>query len=270
MTLSPPPRRCFRDGCHEFTPETANHIYCTECGCKRRYENARKRLTNLSTTREEMEATWEKQEALKMGRAVNAAEKNDYLWSNKTWAFFDIETTNLQASIGTMLSAAIKSKGDPNVWTYAVPSFRVGEPWFPRNDADLVEALRDELEKYDYVATYYGSRFDVPYLQTRLLSHGMRPMSDFRHWDLFYIPKFRLKLHSNRLDAVTEFMYGKTEKTRVVGDIWNRAAMGDAEAMEYIVEHNIKDVEELEKVGTDLRGFSNLSAIRLRHYGSSL
>lgn len=269
MTFSPPPRRCFRDGCHEFTPETANHIYCTECGCKRRYENARKRLTDPVTTRSEMEATWEKQEALKMGRAVNAAEKNDYLWALKRWGFFDIETSNLQASIGTMLSASIKEKGGPTT-SFALQGFRPGDPWRPQNDGEIVEAIRDEVEKYDYVVTYYGSRFDIPYLQTRLLNYGMRPLDNFRHWDLFYVPKFRLKLHSNRLDAVTEFIYGKTEKTRVIGDIWNRAMRGDAEAMAYIVEHCEKDVSELEKVATDLRGFSNLSAIRLHHYGSSL
>jgi len=269
MSIPMPPRRCFRDGCHEFTPNQPNHIYCTPCGCKRRAENAAKRLTPVLNTHEEQVAKWQKQEDLKMGKAVEAAEKNDYLWNTKKWGFFDIETSNLKASIGTMLSASIGSAGG-EVSSYALDGFRTGDPWRARSDAEIVERIRDELETYDYIVTYYGTRFDIPYLQTRLLAHGMRPLNDFRHWDLFYVPKFRLALHSNRLAVVGEFLYGKTEKTRVIGDIWNRAMMGDAEAMEYIVDHCEKDVIELERIATDLRGFSNLSAIRLHHYGSSL
>ena len=271
MSIPLPPRRCYYDGCCEFTPGMHNGIYCREHNCKRRYENQKKRLTPLVTTREDSEKLWELQEARKYGKAVNAAEKNDYLWENKKWVSFDIETSNLKASIGTMLSASMKTVGGAgDIISYSIPGFKVGEPWQPRTDKELVEAVRDTLERYDYIITYYGTRFDIPFLQTRLLAHGMRPLTDYRHWDLYYVPKFRLALHSNRLAVVGEFLYGKTEKTRVIGEVWTRAMMGDQEAMDYIVEHCEKDVTELENIATDLRGFSNLSAIRLHHYGSSL
>uniref|UniRef100_A0A6H1ZJI9 Uncharacterized protein n=1 Tax=viral metagenome TaxID=1070528 RepID=A0A6H1ZJI9_9ZZZZ len=38
-------RLCTYDQCHEFTPHSWNHYYCDTCGCKRKAENARKRLS---------------------------------------------------------------------------------------------------------------------------------------------------------------------------------------------------------------------------------
>jgi len=87
--------------------------------------------------------------------------------------------------------------------------------------------------------------------------------------DLYYVARHRLKLHSNRLAVVAETLFGESEKTRVVGPIWTRAVAGDKEAMDYIVEHCIIDVDVLEQVFERLRGFVNLSATRWRKYGAS-
>ena len=137
------------------------------------------------------------------------------------------------------------------------------------DDHATVLLLRDWLESYDYVCTYYGTGFDIPYLNTRLIVHGERPISRLRHVDLYYTAKFQLKLHSNRLDVVAETLFGKSEKTRVLGPVWTRAAQGDPEAMKYIVEHCEIDVEVLERVFHRLRGFINLSEKRIKLFGRS-
>lgn len=263
MTLLIPPRRCYRDGCHIFQPETANHIYCTECGCKRKFENARKRLTKPLNTHEDMVEHWELQEQRKMANALLALERNDHILQTKSIGFFDIEATNLSASIGEMLSASVKTYRDPEVWSV----------WqaIPEDDGDrtLVVNVRDYLETFDYVCTFYGTGYDIPFLNTRLLIHGERPLAQIRHLDLYYVARHNLKLHSNRLAVVEETLLGEGTKTRVLGPVWTKAQRGDRDAMKYIVDHCELDVIALESAFERLRGFVNFSAIKLRKYGGS-
>jgi uncharacterized protein YprB with RNaseH-like and TPR domain len=177
---------------------------------------------------------------------------------------FDIETTNLDASIGMILCACVKEMGGE---TFTAVS-RMPEGGF-MDDHEVVVQIRDWLEEYDYVCTYYGTGFDIPYLNTRLLIHGERPINRIRHVDLYYTAKFQLKLHSNRLAVVAETLFGNSDKTRVLGPVWTRAAQGDPEAMKYIVDHCQIDVEVLERVFNHLRGFINLSEKRIKLFGRS-
>ncbi|KKM03885.1 hypothetical protein LCGC14_1769890, partial [marine sediment metagenome] len=143
------------------------------------------------------------------------------------------------------------------------------EPGSLMDDKDIAVQMRDYLEDLDYVCTYYGTGFDIPYLNTRLLIHNERPLAKLRHVDLYYVARTHLKLHSNRLDVVAESLFGESEKTRVVGPIWTRAMQGSEEDMAYIVEHCEKDVKVLEDVFETLRGFVNLSVKRWRKFGGS-
>ena len=68
-----PKRRCAYDSCHEFEPGSYNGKYCRECKCKRKRENAVKRLTQEIPSNEEL---WELQESRKIGRFERAQEKN--------------------------------------------------------------------------------------------------------------------------------------------------------------------------------------------------
>lgn len=134
---------CKHDRCHNFEPVTSNHVYCTTCNCKRKAETQRKRLeTPVKTYDEE---TWELEERRKLARAERAREKNKWILSNRSFAFFDLETTNLNANIGEILCAAVKPRGKRAKIFQSVKS-----------DEEIIEQIRDELEKYDYVTTYYG------------------------------------------------------------------------------------------------------------------
>lgn len=261
MTIRPQVR-CVYDGCCEFDPQSPNHVYCTKHGCKRKAENAKKRL-NVPVSIHDPE-TWELQDQRKLALAKRTRDRNEWILKNRTFAFFDIETTNLEASIGMILCACVKEMGG-GIYT-AVSRIPKGGYM---DDHEVVVQLRDWLEAYDYVVTYYGTGFDIPYLNTRLLVHGERPISRLRHVDLYYTAKFQLKLHSNRLDVVTETLFGKSEKTRVLGPVWTRAAQGDPEAMKYIVDHCEIDVEVLERAFNRLRGFINLSEKRIKLFGRS-
>ena len=161
-----------------------------------------------------------------------------------TWepAFFDLETTNLKANFGRILCASVADMYG-NVRT-----FRIDEaPWKRprrRDDIALAVALRDYLEEFDVLVGWYSKMFDIPYLNTRLLIGNERPLrSDMMHFDpIWKAKKGSMALHSARLDAVAKTFRLEVQKTGLDPEIWNDAADGDREAMDYVVEHCEKDV----------------------------
>ncbi len=55
---------------------------------------------------------------------------------------------------------------------------------------------------------------------------------------------------------MAEVLQGKTVKTRLDSNHWIKALMGDEESLAYILDHNKKDVFDLEKNYNVLVGFS--------------
>jgi uncharacterized protein YprB with RNaseH-like and TPR domain len=110
------------------------------------------------------------------------------------------------------------------------------------------------MGKYDIIYAHYGSdrRFDIPFIRTRALKHNMEGLIPKRNqlfiMDTYPISRNKLKLHSNRLDSIGEHLGCKTGKTRLSPNMWQRAAIGDKKALDYIVDHNKKDVQLLEEI----------------------
>ncbi len=145
--------RCIHDGCCTFDPNAANHVYCTDHKCKRRSENAKKRLGKEVTIHDP--ETWELQDRRKMALAERVRDKNEWILKNSTIVSFDIETFDLAADYGVVMVACIKTLGGDT------------KTFMARNDKEeraCILDTRGELEKADYVVTYYGTGFDIPYL----------------------------------------------------------------------------------------------------------
>lgn len=240
-----------------FEAAAHNQRYCM-AQCKRDAENRKRRVARQYTTYDEQ--TWDAEERRKLTKAQDNLLKNEWILANKTFAMFDIETTNLNASIGEMLCACVKPLGKDPI------SF-IG----PRYDNEIAVEIRDELEKYDYVVTWYGTGFDIPFLATRLLIFKEKPLKTIRHVDLYYTARGQFKLHSNALAVAAETFLGDSRKTRIVGKIWaNATRRGDMEvgqkAMSYIVDHCIGDVVDLEDLFKIFARFRNLAKTPLRTY----
>ena len=249
---------CAYDFCCQFAPEAWNTRYCPEHRCKRRAENAVKRL--LQDVDETPEVLWEEQEQRKRGRMETAQAKNEWLLARSKVVFFDIETFDLAAEFGMIMVGCVGQRGG------ATQTFVAhGE----KEERACIVGIRDTLELADYVVTWYGTKFDLPYLNTRLLINDERPVNRIRHIDLYYTSRFKLRLQSNRLANVELSLLGASSKTVIMPGIWRRALQGDQEALDYIVDHCQKDVDILAQVFERLRGFVNLSATRWRKYGAS-
>lgn len=172
--------------------------------------------------------------------------------------FLDIETSDLRADFGIILSYSIKVQGQKKIYSSVITT----EELFSKDeDKAITERLIRDMMKFSGVVTWYGRKFDIPYIRTRALAHNLSfpEFGAIKHWDIYYIAKFKLKLSSNRLDNVMRMVLGQSNKTHVDGKYWRSAQRGNKIALRYILDHNIKDVIGLEMVYDKLHTFSKFS-----------
>lgn len=164
---------------------------------------------------------------------------------------WDLECTNLNADFGYLLCAGVKQLGKGSVKTFSVADYKAYSK-DPTNDKDLVKAVRDELSDADAWVTWYGSRFDVPFLNSRLTYHKLTPLPPVPHIDGWRIAREKLKLHSNRLASVSSFLEIE-EKTPLNGPIWIKASAGNEASLKYVIKHCKQDVLVLEQAFEQIR-----------------
>jgi uncharacterized protein YprB with RNaseH-like and TPR domain len=106
------------------------------------------------------------------------------------------------------------------------------------------------MKTYDELVTWYGSRFDIPFIRTRALvdridfpAHGT-----IKHTDLWFVSRGKFKLSSNRLENACRVLLGKTTKNRIDSKYWRAGTRGDKESLDYILDHNFRDVNDLQKI----------------------
>ena len=167
--------------------------------------------------------------------------------------YLDIETTNLQANFDLMLTWVIKDR-DKDIYKYGLITKK--ELFNYEFDKRICNELIDAVLHYDIVITYYGTKFDVPFIRSRCLFWKL-PFINFglvKHKDVYYMVKRLLRLHRSSLDAATRFL-GITGKNHVDGKVWMKARYGDVESLNYVLDHNLKDVAILEKLHKKLEAF---------------
>ncbi len=159
---------------------------------------------------------------------------------------FDIETFSFgfDADAGVVLTYCIKEHGGAVIKNFVTKAELLSDT----PDKRLIADLCNDLRKFDLITTFYGKRFDVPYVRTRALFYGL----DFPgykvldHIDVYDIVKHRLKFRSNSLGRVCKF-FGIPAKGHQFGfNFWRKAFQGDSKAMAGILAHNQEDVESLE------------------------
>lgn len=161
-------------------------------------------------------------------------------------AFTDGEMSNLSADFGQLLCACIVEY-DPhhitgaNLQTFTLADYD-GKRW---NDKGLAKAWRDALQEYDIMVTWNGIKFDVPFLNTRLRRWGLKELRSPRHKDLLYTARYKMRLSSNRLDNVAQFLGCQVSKTPMQPEQWTMAMGGHKPSYQYIVTHCRNDVRVL-------------------------
>ncbi|MDJ0764864.1 MAG: ribonuclease H-like domain-containing protein [Myxococcota bacterium] len=173
------------------------------------------------------------------------------LLSNGRILTFDIETTDFKANFGYMLMWAAKFLDEDWVWyaTIADNEDYGTTPLSMMDDKLIVTKLRDIVDEADAVVAHYGSRFDLPFLNTRCLLHGIAPPSPVTVIDTWRIARSQLAMTSNRLGTLTESLNEKdNRKSSLPKEDWKLAIHGDEGALARMLDYNIDDVTSTEEL----------------------
>lgn len=178
------------------------------------------------------------------------AHPNCYEGNEERVGFFDIETSNLEANFGLLLTYCIKDGDSDKIYEGAITASDIAINTAGDEDRNVVEKCVKDIMRFDRLITYYGNRFDMPFIRTRAVSLGIEfpEYGSVKHNDIYFLIRNRFKLNSNRLKNACKVLLGKTDKTEIEYRFWRGALRGDKESIGYILEHNRYDVLDLEKL----------------------
>jgi uncharacterized protein YprB with RNaseH-like and TPR domain len=166
--------------------------------------------------------------------------------------FWDIETTHLKADFGTCLCIGYKWAGAAKPKVISITDY---ESWDTdrTDDSGVIADFADVYRQAEIVVTYFGKRFDLPYINAKMAEYGQEFLPNTPHLDLFFTVKSNLALSRKSLQNVGYHLGLSAEKTPVEGRIWKKAATGDPKSVKYIVDHCKADVLLLEEAYYRLR-----------------
>jgi predicted PolB exonuclease-like 3'-5' exonuclease len=176
--------------------------------------------------------------------------------------FFDIETS---PNIGWFWSASWKT----SIGTHQITKERrvicVSYKWEhekkvhhlvwdkDKDDKQLLEDFSKIIAQADEVIAHNGDRFDIPWLRTRCIMHGIPFPTYIKSLDTLKKVKSMFNFQSNRLDYVAEAL-GLGNKINIEPEVWQRVvfnAVGDSgykAAIQEMLEYCDYDVVLLEDV----------------------
>lgn len=179
--------------------------------------------------------------------------------------FLDIESTNLKASFGYIISWAIKEKGGKIVGACITPADIKREAVSSLKapcviDKRILEKFSVEVSKFDKVCVYWGKnrRHDIPFLRQRCLKHGIHfPIyQEVMCLDMYDWCRNFLSMHRYSLMAVCGEFGIPAKSHQLTGQMWLKAGAGNKSALDFIYEHNKEDCECLEPLYEMLEVYS--------------
>lgn len=175
--------------------------------------------------------------------------------------YFDIESSSLVADFGFCITWKILDENDV-MYGRTITKEEVLSPGTP--DKQIMKELISELNNFDLIYTYNGTRFDFPFVRTRAVVNKLDfPMfGSIKHKDVYYIIKNKFRLHRKSLEVACEMLLGETDKTHWMGKHWIGAVQGNRDSLDYIDVHCENDVKDLKKLTNKVLDFANPGTTR--------
>jgi len=179
---------------------------------------------------------------------------------------FDIETSPVQAYVWQksvwggnvsegqvisewfMLTWAAKWLYDEEVMSDGLTSKEA----LKEDDKRIVKSLWKLLDEADIVVAHNGVGFDIPNMFTRFIVNDVLPPSPFQNIDTLKVARRQFGFTHNNLNALAR-VFGFEAKLDTDFELWKSCISGDAEALTYMREYNVGDVDTLEKIYLKLR-----------------
>ena len=117
-----------------------------------------------------------------------------------------------------------------------------------RDDKKMLEKFHTVLEKADMVIAHNGDRFDIPWINTRLLYHGLPPFPKVKTLDTLRECRKSFYLNSNKLDYISQYI-GREGKLSVPYSLWkDLMLLNRRKDLKKMVTYCDQDILELEGV----------------------
>lgn len=169
---------------------------------------------------------------------------------------FDLETAGVQglcADRGFIICFGYKWLGEKTTHCLTIAQYPGKDI---HDDRELLKRAGEIFNEADGIVAHYGEKFDKPYLQSRLLQAKLPPLSENKLTDTCLIARGKLKLSSNRLGNLADFLGCKVKKMEKRGGWpiwWLGALRGDKKAIEDMATYCKQDVDCLEQVFLAMR-----------------
>lgn len=150
-------------------------------------------------------------------------------------AFVDIEASNLKADFGTVVVVSIKPYGQTPI-TFSTQ---------PGRDKAMLKKVFAEMQKYPVWATFYGKLFDIPFLNSRALRHGLTPLPKHHHIDLYWVVKTHTAISRRNQGHLLSWLGTPEKKMGVSPNVWAEMAV-DPNSLPTLIERCESDVIGLE------------------------
>ncbi len=138
---------------------------------------------------------------------------------------------------GRMMCFSAKWQDEPNMFF---------SKWDVGQEA-MVQVAWALLDEADYVVHYYGTKFDIPHLNTEFLHAGLTPPAPFKQVDLKTACSKNFMFPSNKLQYVSTAL-GMAGKHKTDIDLWVETMAGDPKAQKKMEKYNRQDTDLLEEL----------------------
>lgn len=174
--------------------------------------------------------------------------------------FLDIESGgSLDADWGFVLTYCIKALDGPIISGSITPA-EVRAPLMTGGTKDkrLMEKFCKDVWNFDTLVVYYGKdtggryqRHDIPFLRTRCAKWGVKGFPAWKQIkviDIFDIVKKYFKLSRRSMQNACRLFGIKSKGLPFDMEIWQDCLSGHKPALEYVMKHNILDVNSTEEL----------------------
>lgn len=179
--------------------------------------------------------------------------------------FFDIETSYMEVTkifrIGEQYIRPDQIKKHSAIicicWKFQGSDKIHSLKWDNGSDKAMILKFVEVMNDCDEVCGHNGDNFDIKWIRTRALYHGITSMPEIKSIDTLKISRNKLKLPSNKLDEIAKY-FGLGKKIEHRGmPMWEEVIEDNSrKAMKEMVEYCKMDVELLEKIYLLLEGFA--------------
>ena len=124
----------------------------------------------------------------------------------------------------------------------------------PCDDLHVIKTFHKVLSEADIVVGHNSDSFDIKWIKTRALFHGLPALPPLTSIDTYKVAKSKFYFNSNKLDYLGGLLKVGRKKPTTTG-LWMRVLQGDKKAIKEMVSYNKQDVLLLARVFYKLRPY---------------